>query len=627
MSSTYRVKQSVIRFVYRKLTYSRIVFCLISCTILISVHKIYNIDHNFLLNVGTDSNTFVNGAFVDGIYRSTIKEEDIPRASRVRLSKDKSELYNTDDINDDYNTFLRKMHKLSSQELCSHLVSKINDDTISWSHRNIDSDTELTQMAERIRLYNYCFLQERLSLTESLGAGQDQAKFLNQMFPYLKADNHGANLITKYNLLNNEKIEYVFSNSNEEPWSTWMANSNGRGIVTTLSITDMDYFARFIRVLAETNNTLPVQIILAEKDSVRQMFDLVLHEATKQKQAVEIIDCSDVLDFNFMNSSVSGYLNKWIATLFNNFEEFVFIDVDAIPFIPVQDFFEIKGFRQRGIHMYRDRAINHEHLSETCISSFYQTEPSYEEGLLLNVKAVFGLDTHILEGEQTSVESTIYSNFFHDLNHHQVDSGLVVIKKVPEVFGGLLLSFQLNLARIISHCVHGDKEFFWIGQLMAGNSYSIDPIGPGALGGIYEIDADNIKNGVQFGVCSTQIGHYSFSKGLLWVNGGLKICKNPIAAENDFLEYYDFMSERYGSINRLRDIYDKPLYIDGIIIPDVQRGSWIQTRECSKYRFCASVEVSIDYKNEVNSQVVHFTEIQKHKYNYLAGVWSENFTH
>lgn len=567
-----------------------------------------------------------NGAFDGERYMNPNEIVDEMTLQLTRSSSENSVFYK---ISESYTT--QKWQKLSKFDQCKILIDTIVDDKDNWSHwshESIDTDESLVQMVERLRIYNHCFLNEKVALNDMFSNNEEQMlQFIHQIFPIfqLNFEDDNSNTITIHSLQKDKTINIPFHKSTKNIFHNWLESSNGKGIITTMAPDEVDIFIRLVKILDKLENKIPVQIIVTNTDDMNNIRTQLCNKIENTKQDIQIIDCSNVLNESFVTQKVTGYLNKWIATIFNTFDEFIFIDVDSIPFKPPSEFFKISNYKKHNMHMYRDRNLGYILLEKRCKRSFANLEPSNIEYDLIGTKWKYTLKSSTLNpANDNTIEEAIYDDFFNRLQLHQVDSGLVIIKKNKETFGSLLMSFLLNTADVTNDCIHGDKEYFWLGPLISGIDYSIDSFKPGAIGGLYEsIVNDNTK---KIGVCSTQIGHYNNQNEILWINGGLKNCKNPNAAKNDFSVYQEFTTVRYENINKLQAIYDSALYIDGIVIPDQNEDGWVQTRECAQFRFCATVDVYNSNNKPISGQYIHFTERQVQLYKEFSEIWSHTET-
>ncbi|CCK71165.1 alpha-mannosyltransferase KNAG_0G01070 [Huiozyma naganishii CBS 8797] len=526
-----------------------------------------------------------------------------------------------------------KFRRMAKSKKCQLLMK-----TVLEQGSGLDQST-LPISVEIMRIYAYCFLgDDPLYPWDMLDESTPEetlattTRFTKLVFPFLETGDFDTQILWPLVYDLSQKGEYledlllsvpeldgVIIQNNFNFWINWSQAASGRGVVITMGDNDVDMFGRLVRVLENLENDIPIQVVTTGKEMKPQFIQQLREYTVQTGQRIQLVDSSPMLDRLYVAFKITRFLNKWVATIFNTFEEAILIDVDSIPFVPLSTFFEIESYKTTGIYMYRDRDIKHEHAPEKCIADFRNLEPSVQETDLIGTSLRFDLSqSNDLQrqqqnGESITIEEVIYKNFFHNYNLHQVDSGLVVINKHKQLHS-LLLAFQLHLSGVFEKCVHGDKEFFWLGPLLSGVDYTIDPLGSSVIGQFYE---DNGKTGI----CAPQMSHLNDFDQLMWTNGGLKICKFKGAAANDFDKYPDFFTNRYSTVDNLDSIYNSPLAIEGAIVPDPESLPWMQTRECQQFRFCAYAVSDESGGNTVGKRVI-FNPVDAAKYNEISFVWN-----
>lgn len=544
------------------------------------------------------------------------------------------------------------------------------DSSNSGKSDNLDDNRNLINMANIKKFFNYkTYNKDKQIFLEDIFPNDPvKIKKVNKfIFPYINFGKdellwphiiklndiniNGANANMNAIKFKSLKMNMDTSRFNNNFWSFWLSKSYGKGIIMTMSNDDIDnMLSKLLRVLQYNSNKMPIQIVTTGYEFNDTTILKLAKLARRYEQDVKLIDCSPILNKSFVRANITGFLNKWVSTLFNTFDKFILIDVDTVPFVDMNSFFQIKEFRQTGIYVYKDREIYHEHAPIGCINSLLELKPSKFEKYLNNVntkfdlfdvneKSVSAISSTIMDTTQKNEEANdnmelqIFNNFFKETNIHQVDSGLVVIDGKRQ-FKSLTMAFQIHLSGKFTDCIHGDKEFFWLGPLLAGSDYSIDPINAGIIGNKYI--EQNKETGVKMmGICSTQIAHINKDRKLLWTNGGLQTCKFNKAAIKDFEINKDYFTNRYQDVNNLQKIYDSPLNIDSIIVPNPKRIPWMQTRECNQYRFCAYFEMNNENGNTIFNEsekgkdisvgvsyLIVPDESQLAKYNRISQIWA-----
>ncbi|CAI4065416.1 hypothetical protein N7582_003028 [Saccharomyces uvarum] len=527
-------------------------------------------------------------------------------------------------------------NEISKRDKCRYVFEvlyKIDpewDNAQSTKFHNINEldNTLISLLGERLRTYDYCFLSGELDPAQVFqGSAIDPFDLQKRMFPFLKKVSKKSDVImwpivtdlTTGESVPTPQIDMESSKFNGNFWSSWRKLSKERGFVLTMGEKDVPLFLKQLKVMELLENVLPFQIITTGNELSPESIAKISKVAKEGGQKVYLMDCSTVLDAEFSKTFISFFQNKWVATLFNTFEEFILLDADVVPFVKSDYFFDSPSYKRSGILLFKDRVMQNEHTFEYCVEMLSGVEPSGQEHRLISSKLLFDSS---LSFPSSSEEAAVYYNFFEKLQLHHVDSGLVVVNK-REKINGLLMSFMLNLDGKMQRCVYGDKEIFWLGQLYAGQDYSINPVDGGVIGSVNELtDNDGEASSGKYYICSAQIAHSDSKSQLLWTNGGLKTCKIPNSAEDDFQREPDYFKSRYNEVSALEGIYDAPLRVEGLIVPDVSVNQWMQIKECSNYMYCAYA--TGDNPELDAGRVIRFDD-EKLKYiNDISQVWNAN---
>ena len=218
--------------------------------------------------------------------------------------------------------------KLRRLSRCKLLVSSMYRQDMNWNNSAIlsgvgnenekpDKDAQLrnsTLVVERLRIYNYCFLDgilgEGLNTEEVFSAKffqfrqLDEWDFQCRMFPFLKCntdiDNEMLwpevyNLTFQGNISEEQKFQFKSDPKPSLPSGTtlrsfnvnfmrnWARYSKGKGIVTTMSLLQISLFKRHLRVLDKLGNTLPIQVVTTDVE-YNDVFLTVLLGAIGQSQ-------------------------------------------------------------------------------------------------------------------------------------------------------------------------------------------------------------------------------------------------------------------------------------------------------------------------------------------------------
>lgn len=323
-------------------------------------------------------------------------------------------------------------------------------------------------------------------------------------------------------------------------WSNYVKLAKGSGIVISLHESGSLYAEKLLNVLKELQNDLPIQFIHEKpisENTKSRIFQAASSTSLDQiKQNIEFIDTLVVIRRGY-SYAFKGYNNKWFAALFTTFEHMILMDLDVVPFIKPSEMFELEGYRETGAYFFRDRELL-ETISEKKFAFLRSLIPK---------EKIFSFEVDELK---------LDNNFFHFRSKHVMESGLVIMHR-PTHISGLLVSLSLQYWRKSGNIMYGDKDLFWLGQLISGNlDFHFSENGAAAIG-----ISDERKS-----ICSSQLAHFSKEKKLLWVNGGLLYCKRL----SWFVDYFKcpYMRETYdNSLKKMKASYSNPIQIEEYVLP------------------------------------------------------------
>lgn len=476
-------------------------------------------------------------------------------------------------------------------------------------------ETSLFNQMARLRIHGKCFFDNRVNF--------DTTDYEKNLFPYLSGE------LPIYEHWNGETVVFPRYYKTKKPRFTLsflqklQSDYNGRGIVMSIGEGLIQETYQLIKVLRYLNNTLPIQMVhqneLSE-DSKQYLFELCRSEEIKgPKQDLWIVDVGPCLSSRY-DGRFRGFNSKWMAVLFSSFDEIILMDNDVVPFInPLKFFTDFPGYLHTGTFFFRDRE-SFERINTGSLKLIEKMVPSKIENLLFDI-------------ENTS--SDRLKSKFHLFEYgakHYMESGVVVLDKRRN-FKGLLTSINVQLIGGLTGQFYGDKEIFWLGQVLAGNSDVY--FNTHAAGNIGKIEDFSRYLKV---IKSIQPAHISplDDHTLLWVNSGLKVCKKDTAI-SDFEEIYKPREDsQFQTAQDLELYYNSILPIDGVIIPPNSNRDWnnnIQepsrgfdqknNQGCGGYYWFAysSVGTPNDPPALTNGELVEFTEDEKLYIREIAAIW------
>ncbi|KAK6204406.1 mannosyltransferase [Scheffersomyces amazonensis] len=456
------------------------------------------------------------------------------------------------------------------------------------------------------------------------------------------------------------KTSSIYSNSKHKSCflEKFKLATNGKGI--TLSISDLHVpdTIRLIHLLRGLNNKLPIQIVYYDnlsKDSKNRLvaaareqftglprsFNKVKHlfpadyldpvDKGLPKQELWFVNVYNAVNENY-HDKFKRFGNKFLATLFNSFEEFILIDADTVMVQPPEYFFNLKGYLDKGAYFFKDRtAVTLRPRSDTAF--FKKISPSIIDQTMFNIPIITDhtMDNPLMNGM-----------------YHYMESGLVAINRNKH-YNSILLMFQLAFMEPVAHRVYGDKELFWLAFSLNGDEeYVFNELHAAAIGERtpdeeYVTEAGEMRDGQE--VCGAHPGHISGEDGksLLWFNSGFKFCtqNHNVDFEKEFELKKHF--RHLQSIEEMKTFYTQPMKLKHAVIPpfkskndlvnenveDQPAQGWIENKDyCFSYLWCAYSMVGGTTENGVdNTQLgkfIEFDKVSQTLFEYYGDIWVGN---
>lgn len=227
--------------------------------------------------------------------------------------------------------------------------------------------------------------------------------------------------------------------------------TNGRGIVLTIPESDVDTTVNLVHLLRALNNELPIQIVSYEElstgakeklvnaarddfivfpqsfEKVSYMFPPEYRSGGLPKQDIWFVNVYQTIHRDFRTNFRRWY-NKFLAMMFNSFEEFILLDNDAVLLQNPKYFFNLPGYKSTGAYFYRDRSLGKRH-SERSVNFFKSLTPNVMDSMMFDIPMV--------------TNYTLQLESFRRLYHMQ-ESGVVVLNRDIH-YSSLLMILQVNL--------------------------------------------------------------------------------------------------------------------------------------------------------------------------------------
>lgn len=555
-------------------------------------------------------------------------------------------------------------HYLSKQSLKFPNYSQLQYN--SWindynDHLNsyLEIERNLINQTIDTRIFNNCFLQP-----DYIELNNTHCNIIQQnLFPWLTF---------KFPTINKfDGSEFSLTNSNCFIQDLYK-QSSGKGIVLTAKNSHFQQLSSLFLSLRIINNTLPIQIIHKGDLSKSRQLQLIrlarldlnklfLEGEGENNEIIKFLKSQPnynqtnynsssypKLDISFINIAPSinkdyrkffkTYSNKLLATLFTTFKEIIIMDTDVILFHTPESLFNIIEYRETGAFFFKDRQLINKSSSKD-VQFWKKLLPTIEE--------------HKFNNKIELISSNSISNRYFKGFTHLVESGIVIMDRSNH-FGGILHSLQLSLWKTATKRVWGDKEFFWLSQLISGTqSFAFNSNFAGAIGEIDYINfpspLPNPSNGNgnqnsnangnhnqninQLKICSNQPAHI-YNNTLLWINSGFKFCKNGAGGFKNDLKFFPNFE-----MSQLITKYKNPINATSVIIPpDIDDSylhwsqeinemdpmeriqGWYNTPMCGGYTYCAVDKQLI--KNKIHyGKIINFNHQESIDFNYLGTIW------
>ncbi|EDO15834.1 hypothetical protein Kpol_1057p22 [Vanderwaltozyma polyspora DSM 70294] len=419
----------------------------------------------------------------------------------------------------------------------------------------------------------------------------DQYDFEHRMFPFLNHFNKDnfTTLIPKITMVDGKTLEKGYlpilnpddgtmtgsSTFEYDPtisfWSNWNKMSGivgKRGIILSFADGHLDYATKLITTFKYQGNKLPIQIIYKTGDLNSQTIKILQRVATDMDidyakidtedertpvpQQLIFVDITDTLNKDVIGN-YKKYKNKWLAVTFNLFEEFIFMDIDAISYVDMNYYFETEEYKKTGTIFFRDRILLFNTV-DRCVPIFDTLQPKIKEAKYFGNFPFIDRDYVTDECEKNlSVEEVIFKRYFDDHYQHQMEAGLLAVDKTRHVIP-MVIASMLHMSKKTEICNYGDKDFFWIGFVVAGHPYSFHSVNAGTVGK-YE-RKKKTSTTEEGSICAIQIAHMSHDDHLLWLNGGANNCKVDSAKKDWAHEKMGpFLKKKFKTFERLKKWY------------------------------------------------------------------------
>ncbi|EGV60648.1 hypothetical protein CANTEDRAFT_137126, partial [Yamadazyma tenuis ATCC 10573] len=462
----------------------------------------------------------------------------------------------------------------------------------------------------------------------------------------------------KFNELTDDVTKSTLTGNKPCFFNNFKNKLNGKGIVLSIKDSHVDDTVKLIHLLRALNNHYPIQIVFY--DSIndeskikivnaarKKMIDLPasfnkvaknfppgyfnFQDGGLPKQEVWFVNTYNAIHNNYKDK-FRGFANKFLATLFNSFEEVMLIDADTVLVQNPSYYFNLKNYVSKGAYFFKDRTAPE--FRPTGDTKFFEKiTPSILDNLMFDIPIIS--------------QKTLGLEFFQGMGHF-MESGLVLINRNLH-FNSVLTMVQLNFFNPVTTRVYGDKEIFWLGFATTGDEdYHFNKFFAASVGALTpqqdRLNGDGTEKKSQE-VCSAHPGHINGEDGktLIWFNSGFKFC-----GQSDVVKYEDEVKKQehlkfLKDAQSMREYYEGPIVLKNAIIPpfknkletwaeniieEPRQGWHMEKGYCNSYLWCAYSSIG-GLTNDggdttQTGQVFDFDKDSIDLFKYYGDVWVGN---
>ncbi|KXS15448.1 glycosyltransferase family 71 protein [Gonapodya prolifera JEL478] len=303
-------------------------------------------------------------------------------------------------------------------------------------------------------------------------------------------------------------------------YSSFARAPRSRGIVMTAGNGQVRMALVGIMSIRAAGCQLPIEVLYAGDDDLKPE-SRARFQSMGDGYSVTVRDAKQLFDDEI--AKVRGWAIKPFAIMFASFAEVVFQDSDVVWFGSPEEVFEDPVYKKTGTLFYFDRR-----------TLFGIGEETFQFSLSL-------LPAHLRDPVPSYL--TAQNAFLGRKSAHQQESGVVAVDKTrAHNFYGLLTTCKMNCEeerdKVVYKRVYGDKETFWMGWEMAGQTglYGWSPHSAAQIGYVvrgdqnaeevvrhnnFAIEEKNADRRSDTRICSLQLAHLDASGTKpLWFNGG-----------------------------------------------------------------------------------------------------------
>lgn len=427
---------------------------------------------------------------------------------------------------------------------------------------------------------------------------------------------------------------------------------NAKGIILSIGDQHGDDTVRLIHLLRALGNTYPIQIVYNDNISRKTKTKIVnaarsqdvtlplsffkvshyfkddfLAKGKLPPQEVWFVNTHNVIQDSYKNK-FHGFGNKFLAALFNSFEEYMLVDADTILVQNPDFYFRMKGYVNKGALFFKDRTAPW--FREVSDGVFFRKiSPSVIDSAMFDIPLI--------------TNHTVGRPYFDGMLHY-MESGLVLVDRNRH-FNSVVMMLQMNFMGPVTSRSYGDKEVIWLSFATNGDEgYHFNKYYGAAVGTLTpETDRLSLDGHVKISkeICSAHPGHISEEDDLLlWFNLGFHTCgqlgKVDYEKEAERQERFKLLK----TADQFRAFYEQPLVITHAVIPpfknkletlcentiDEPKEGWLMDYNyCHSYLWCAYLRIGGPTKDNTDNtqkgKVFTFKQKSTELLQFYGDVW------
>ena len=452
------------------------------------------------------------------------------------------------------------------------------------------------------------------------------------------------------------------------------------GIILTMGSRHINILPKYLSAMKEhfkhkAQNKYHIQIVFNDIEEEfnrntddKKTRDVIVNNVLKPKFEefaeffdISVLEVGTILNCNDENiESFKFFMNKWIALNFNEFNKFIFTDIDVALFTHPDELLSPSGgisktfntnnellelfskYKHPGksklnsLVLFPDRSLKERTFTQ-CTNLFKNMLATTKERYDFDDFKTLSIPTLKQLNIINPIVSTVFNNLFdQDVRKlHNIDSSLIIVNNYNDISTNLMLSGLLNFIGL-DRCVYGDKEFLLMGMVYLGR-FDFDIMGTNT--GLV-----TSKNKVDNVACGTQSAQIINGK-LVSINGGLRKCKiDPVtyAIEKDLDDdgKANWLRVYYGAADTkeleaiLLEDYKKPIDIEILVEPnptfnfdlkkdyldvETENNYWMNSAFCMEYGYCLDLE---EENKDSRYNIIELDEKTVNEYKLILNAWN-----